>query len=87
MLPSWYVEQSSLPLLFLPPKSLSVFTEVDEDDLLTIDFLHPEKNMADFDFENSRWEDEDTRTFHENLIDLRTMVPAVSNSCNWILFF
>ncbi|XP_071816904.1 regulator of nonsense transcripts 2-like isoform X3 [Apostichopus japonicus] len=51
--------------------------EVDEDDLLTIDFLHPEKNMADFDFENSRWEDEDTRTFHENLIDLRTMVPAI----------
>lgn len=52
-------------------------TEVDEDDLLTIDFLHPEKSLADFDFEHSLWEDEDTRTFHENLIDLRTMVPAI----------
>ncbi|XP_033096855.1 regulator of nonsense transcripts 2-like isoform X2 [Anneissia japonica] len=35
------------------------------------------KSSSDFDFETSLWEDEDTRTFHENLTDLRTIVPAI----------
>jgi hypothetical protein len=27
---------------------------------------------------NALWEDEDTRTFYENLIDLKAVIPGVS---------
>ena len=52
----------------------------DEIDLMTIDLLSADGQLAEFDWANSLWEDEDTRTFHENLINLRSMVPAVSSS-------
>ena len=45
--------------------------------MMALDFMTADHSKAEFDFETSLWEDEDTRTFHENLIDLRTMVPGV----------
>ena len=51
----------------------------EENELMAMDFFRADGSVVEFDFETSLWEDEDTRTFHENLIDLRTMVPAVSD--------
>ncbi|XP_022098777.1 regulator of nonsense transcripts 2-like [Acanthaster planci] len=49
----------------------------EERDMMALDYLGSDKSGAEFDFDTSLWEDEDTRTFHENLIDLRTMVPGI----------
>ncbi|XP_071961519.1 regulator of nonsense transcripts 2-like [Antedon mediterranea] len=46
-----------------------------ENDL--IGMLGGMRSNGEFDFETSLWEDEETRTFHENLTDLRTIVPAI----------
>ena len=65
----------------------------EENELMAMEFYQAE-GAIEFDFETSLWEDEDTRTFHENLIDLRTMVPAVSMidffiyiSCDFVEFY
>eukprot|EP00057_Strongylocentrotus_purpuratus_P014034 XP_011668508.1 PREDICTED: regulator of nonsense transcripts 2 [Strongylocentrotus purpuratus] len=47
-------------------------------DLMAIDMMGTDGQLTEFDWANSLWEDDDTRTFHENLINLRSMVPAVS---------
>ncbi|XP_072181831.1 regulator of nonsense transcripts 2-like [Diadema setosum] len=57
----------------LPVEELSK----DELDILTIDMMGSDGQLSEFDWANSLWEDEDTRTFHENLINLRSMVPAI----------
>ncbi|XP_033641812.1 regulator of nonsense transcripts 2-like [Asterias rubens] len=49
----------------------------EEREMMALDFMTADHSKAEFDFETSLWEDEDTRTFHENLIDLRTMVPGI----------
>ena len=49
----------------------------EEREMMDLEFLSADRSRAEFDFETSLWEDEDTRTFHENLIDLRMMVPGV----------
>ncbi|XP_030827970.1 regulator of nonsense transcripts 2 [Strongylocentrotus purpuratus] len=46
-------------------------------DLMAIDMMGTDGQLTEFDWANSLWEDDDTRTFHENLINLRSMVPAI----------
>lgn len=50
-----------------------------EDDGGTFDIHNPFKN-AEFqcDGDSMLWEDDDTRSFYENLPDLKALVPAVS---------
>nr|XP_054752267.1 regulator of nonsense transcripts 2-like [Lytechinus pictus] len=57
----------------LPVEELSQ-TELE---LMAIDMMRTDGQLSEFDWANSLWEDDDTRTFHENLINLRTMVPAI----------
>ncbi|XP_077976967.1 regulator of nonsense transcripts 2-like isoform X2 [Glandiceps talaboti] len=42
-----------------------------------IDVFNPYNLTAEFDFETSLWEDEDTKSFYESLLDLKAFVPGI----------
>lgn len=50
---------------------------LDPTDLMSADLLAGARNAEDDRTDDSLWEDEDTQSFYENLVDLRAIVPGI----------